>query len=81
MKSFNKNEVVYNNHYNTIGIVLDDFNDGEIRTDADGVVYAEDCIKINTNEKLEDYLNKGAKIAPSTMKLINENNLLNYEGI
>jgi hypothetical protein len=76
MESFKKNDVVLNKQYNTIGIVLDNFNDGEIRTDMDGVVYSEDCIKVNSIDDLEKYVEQGVKIAPSTMKLIKLNKLL-----
>jgi hypothetical protein len=76
MSKFNINDVVYNKHYNTLGIVLNDFNDGEIRTDMDGVVYSEDCIKVNSMNGLEKYVEQGVKIAPSTMKLIKLNKLL-----
>jgi hypothetical protein len=76
MSKFNINDVVYNKHYNTIGIVLNDFNDGEIRTDMDGVVYSEDCIKVSNLDILENYIEQGVKIAPSTMELIKSNNLL-----
>ena len=76
MESFKKNDVVLNKQYNTIGIVLDNFNDGEIRTDMDGVVYSEDCIKVNSMNDLEKYVEQGVKIAPSTMKLIKLNKLL-----
>lgn len=71
------NQVVYNKRYNTIGIILDVFSDGDIRTDADGVVYASDLKilnsfdQINTLQKIVD-----AKIAPSTLELITLNKLL-----
>lgn len=71
------NDVVYNKHYNTIGIVRDMFDYQDLRTDADGVVYAEDCIKINTMDMLDAYIiNKNVNIAPSTLEEIKKNNLL-----
>lgn len=76
MSKFKKNDVVYNKHYNTIGIVLDVFIDEDIRTDMDGVVYGEDCIKIPNNKVLETYIQDGAKIAPSTKEKIKLNKLL-----
>jgi hypothetical protein len=76
MSNFKVNNVVYNKHYNTIGIVLDMFDYNDLRTDADGVVYSEDCIKLNTKDDLLEYINNGAKIAPSTQELIKTNNLL-----
>jgi rRNA processing protein Gar1 len=76
MKNFNINDVVYNKHYNTIGIVLDRFDFEDLRTDADGVVYSEDCIKVNSMNDLEKYINDGVSIAPSTLEKIKRDNLL-----
>lgn len=76
MKIINKNDVVYNKHYNTIGIVLDSFDFEDIRTDADGVVYSEDCIKVNSMTDLENYINNNVFIAPSTLEKIKRDNLL-----
>lgn len=59
--------VVYNKRYNTIGIVIDIFDKGEARTDADGVVYLSDLKLIKSRE---DYYRMiritGASVAPST---------------
>ena len=76
MKKFNINDVVYNKHYNTLGIVLDKFDFEDLRTDVDGVVYAEDCIKVNSMNDLEKYIGQGVSIAPSTLELIKTNKLL-----
>jgi hypothetical protein len=76
MSKFKINDVVYNKHYNTLGIVLDVFFDEDIRTDMDGVVYSEDCINVNSMNDFEKYVEQGAKIAPSTKELIKTNNLL-----
>lgn len=72
-----ENNVVYNKRYNTIGIVLSIFDMGEVRTDADGVVYLSDLLII----KSEDHLNEIVKavnptIAISTYNQINNLNLL-----
>jgi len=65
------NDVVYNKRYNTIGIVLDIFDMGEARTDADGVVYLSDLKIIKSKE---DYFKMirimGCNVAPSTEKRI-----------
>lgn len=71
------NDVVYSRKYNSIGIILNTFDRGDIRTDADGMVYSGDLLVI----KSKDHLNKiikstGAEIAPSTMEQINNLNLL-----
>lgn len=74
MSGLKINDIVYNKRYNTIGIVLDDFNDGEIRTDADGVVYVSDLKLIKTKEEFNKFVKIiNPKIAPSTLKLINDN--------
>lgn len=63
----NIDHVVYNKRYNTIGIVLNIFDGGEARTDADGVVYLSDLKIIKSKE---DYYRMvrvtGATVAPST---------------
>ena len=76
MKKFNINDVVYNKHYNTLAIILDKFDFEDLRTDADGVVYSEDCIKVNSMNDFENYIKQGVKIAPSTLELIKTNKLL-----
>lgn len=71
------NNVVYNKRYNTIGIVLDVFSDGDIRTDADGVVYSSDLLLIKSKDHLNQIINAtNAWIAPSTMEQINNLNLI-----
>ena len=71
------NDVVYNKRYNTIGIVLNTFDKGELRTDADGMVYLNDLLLIKTKDHLNKIVNAtGASIAPSTMEQINYLNLL-----
>ena len=58
--SFNVGDVVANNRHKTIGIVLDVFDRGDIRTDADGVVYDGEC-ESYCCERHAEY-----SIAPST---------------
>ena len=71
------NNVVYNRRYNTIGIVLDIFDRGDVRTDADGVVYSGDLKLIKSKEELDKVIRiTNASIAPSTENNINSNNLL-----
>jgi hypothetical protein len=53
-------DVVVNHKHKTIGIVLDVFDRGDIRTDADGVVYEGDC-ELYCCERHAEY-----SIAPST---------------
>jgi hypothetical protein len=71
------NDVVYNKRYNTIGIVLDYFTHGDVRTDADGVVYSSDLLLIKSKDHLNQIINAtNASIAPSTMEQIDYLNLL-----
>jgi hypothetical protein len=71
------NNVVYNKRYNTIGIVIDIFDRGEARTDADGVVFYGDLKLIKSKEELDKLIRiTNASIAPSTLNNINSNNLL-----
>lgn len=71
------NQVVYNKRYNTIGIILDVFTNGDIRTDADGVVYASDLKILKTFAEMESFKRIiNAHVAPSTLSLINDNSLL-----
>lgn len=73
----NINDVVYNKRYNTIGIVLNTFSQGDVRTDADGVVYLNDLLLVKSKNHLNEIVNAtGASIAPSTMEQINYLNLL-----
>lgn len=72
-----ENNVVYNKRYNTIGIVLDIFDKGDVRTDADGVVYSSDLLLIKSKDHLNEIINATqAGIAPSTYNQINNLNLL-----
>jgi rRNA processing protein Gar1 len=71
------NNVVYNRRYNTIGIVIDIFDKGEVRTDADGVVYTGDLKSIKSKEQLDKIIRiTNATMAQSTENNINLNNLL-----
>jgi len=66
------NNVVYNKRYNTIGIVIDIFDKGEVRTDADGVVYLSDLKLIKSREEMDKIIRiTGASISPSTLNNIN----------
>jgi hypothetical protein len=66
------NNVVYNKRYNTIGIVIDIFDKGEVRTDADGVVYLSDLKLIKSREEMDKMIRiTGASISPSTLNNIN----------
>lgn len=78
MNNLKKKDVIYNKYYNSIGIVIDSFNDesGDIRTDSDGVVYSGNCMKINSYDLLNRYIDNGVDIAPSTLEIINKNKLL-----
>jgi hypothetical protein len=65
------NNVVYNKRYNTIGIVIDIFDKGEVRTDADGLVYLSDLKIIKSREEMDKIIRiTGASIAPSTLNNI-----------
>ena len=57
-------DVVVNHKHRTIGIVMDVFDRGDIRTDADGVVSVDDC------EAYEPVRHGGYQIAPSTAEKI-----------
>ena len=71
------NDVVYNKKYNTIGIVLDIFDRGDVRTDSDGIVYQSDLKLIKSRDCFNRFISIiNPSIAPSTMKFINENNLI-----
>lgn len=73
-----KDQVVYNKRYNTIGVILDVYTNGDIRTDADGIVYASDLKILKTEDEIS-VLSKiiNASIAPSTEEYIKTNNLFN----
>lgn len=71
------NKVVYNKKYNTIGVVLDSFDFGDVRTDADGVVYSGDLLVIKSWDHLERVRKStNAQFAPSCEDRIKTQNLL-----
>lgn len=70
-KTFKKDDVVYNEETNTIGIVRSDsYGDGTTKTDSDGVVSTDILTKYN------GLTHATASIAPSTLKEITDRKLV-----
>ena len=72
---FKKDDLVYNTRTKTVGIVrLGDDKYGEVKTDADGNVNADELEKYNP---IKHKHQQNAKVAPSTEKEINNRGLFN----
>jgi len=69
---FQVDDVVYHKKHNTIGIVRIGESRGEVKTDADGNVDVDDLQYYNP---LKHEAHKGAKVAPSTFKEVEERSL------
>lgn len=71
----NNKDVVHVTSLNEIGVIIDSGTDGWgtwYRTDSSGVREVSELTTVKSKEEVTELVNKGAKLAPSTNKMIQE---------